>query len=318
MTLDDVLFEIEKAEKICIMAHENPDGDAIGSCLGFYLALKNMGKTNVEVLLKKVPDNFKYLPGYDDIKEQPTMEKFDLAIALDCADLKRIPVEIVKYFETADVKVNFDHHMSNKMYADYNIVNNGAPACAQILVESFDYLDIEITKDVMTCFLTGVITDTGGFKNSNISVDCFEIAERALEMGINLSKIYKQSLLMISRNKFKAQKLTMDRMEFFADGRICFTYITLEDYKNLELKDGDHEGIVEIGRNIEGVEVSIFLHEQENGFKISLRSNDYVNVSDVCSIFGGGGHVRAAGANTTMSIEEAKRTLVREIEKRLK
>ena len=256
--------------------------------------------------------------GYDEIKEVSSIEKFDLAIALDCADLKRIPADFTKYFETADVKVEFDHHISNKMFADYNIVNNGAPACAQILVESFDYLDIEITKDIMTCFLTGVITDTGGFKNSNISVDCFEIAERALEMGINLSKIYKQSLLMISRNRFKAQKVAMDRMEFFADGKICFTYITLDDYENLDLKAGDHEGIVEIGRNIENVEVSIFLHEQEKGFKISLRSNEYVNVSDVCSVFGGGGHVRAAGANTTMSIDEAKNTLLREIEKRLK
>ena len=317
MTLDEILVEMKKAENICIMGHENPDGDAIGSCLGFYSVLKNMGK-NVKVLLKKVPENFKFLPGYDEINEFPTIEKFDLAIALDCADLKRIPSDFTKCFETADVKIEFDHHISNTMFADYNIVDNRAPACAQILVESFDYLEIELTKDIMTCLLTGIITDTGGFKNSNISVDCFEIAERALEMGINLSKIYNQSLLKISRNRFEAQKVAMDRMEFFADGRICFTYITLEDYKNLNLKAGDHEGIVEIGRNIENVEVSIFLHEQEKGFKISLRSNDYVNVSDVCSVFGGGGHVRAAGANTTMSIEEAKNTLVREIEKRLK
>lgn len=133
-----------------------------------------------------------------------------------------------------------------------------------------------------------------------------------------MPKIYKQSMLNITRNKFEAQKLAMDRMEFFADGKISFTYITKQDTQNLGLKDGDHEGIVEIGRNIQKVEVSIFLHEEEKGYKISLRSNEYINVAEVCMIFGGGGHIRAAGASTTMSLEEAKHALIREIEKRLK
>ena len=125
-------------------------------------------------------------------------------------------------------------------------------------------------------------------------------------------------MLNITRNKFEAQKLAMDRMEFFADGKISFTYINKQDTQNLELKHGDHEGIVEIGRNIKDVEVSIFLHEEEKGYKISLRSNDYVNVAEVCMLFGGGGHIRAAGANTTMALEEAKNALIREIEKRLR
>lgn len=317
MTLDDILKEIEKAQNICIMAHENPDGDAVGSCLGVYAILKDMGK-NAEVLMKQLPETYSFLPGFENIKEEPSMENYDMAIVLDCPDIKRVHSSFIKFFENASVKVEFDHHMNNSMFADYNVVNHVSPACCQILVSSFDYLEIPITKEVMTCFLTGIITDTGGFKNSGISIETFEFAGRALEMGINLPKVYKQSLLNKTKNKFEAEKLAMDRMEFFADDRISFTYITREDRKELGMKDGDHEGIVEIGRNINGVEVSIFLHEEERGYKISLRSNEYVNVAEVCMQFGGGGHIRAAGANSTMTLEETKKVLIREIEKRLK
>ncbi len=317
MTLDDILEEMKKAQNICILAHENPDGDAIGSSLGLYDILSKMGK-NVEVLMKNVPETYTFLPGVHNIKEEPTIEKFDLAIVVDCPDLKRVNSGLIQYFETAKVKVEFDHHMNNSMFADYNIVNHVSPACCQILVTSFDYLEVELSKEAMTCFLTGIITDTGGFKNSGIGEETFEIAGRALNQGINLPSIYKASLLTITKSRFEAQKLAMDRMEFFAEGRISFTYITKEDIKNLNLKDGDHEGIVEIGRNIQNVEVSIFLREEEKGYKISLRSNEFVNVAEVCMLFGGGGHIRAAGANTTMPLEEAKHALVRAIEKRLK
>lgn len=317
MTLDDILKEIKKIQNICILAHEAPDGDAIGSSLGLYFILKDMGK-NVEILMKKVPETFSFMPGFETIKAETTTEKFDMTIVVDCPDIKRVNSDFIRYFDTADVKVEFDHHMNNSMFADYNIVNHVSPACCQILFTSFDYLEIELSKEAMTCFLTGIITDTGGFKNSGITVETFEIAGRVLASGINLPQIYKQSMLTVTRNKFEAQKVAMDRMEFFADGKISFTYITREDGKNLNLKDGDHEGIVEIGRNIQDVEVSVFLHEEEKGYKISLRSNDYVNVAEVCMVFGGGGHIRAAGANTTMSLEEAKHALIREIEKRLK
>ena len=318
MTLDDMLIEIKKVQNICVLAHESPDGDAIGSSLGLYFILKEMGK-NVEILMKKVPKTFSFMPGFEIIKEETTTEKFDMTIVVDCPDIKRVNNDFIKFFETADVKIEFDHHMNNSMFADYNIVNHVSPACCQILFTSFDeYLGIKLSKEAMTCFITGIITDTGGFKNSGITVETFEIAGRVLGDGINLSKIYKQSMLTVTRNKFEAQKVAMDRMEFFADGKISFTYITREDGRNLNLKDGDHEGIVEIGRNIQDVEVSIFLHEEERGYKISLRSNEYVNVAEVCMVFGGGGHIRAAGANTTMSLEEVKHALIREIEKRLK
>ena len=204
------------------------------------------------------------------------------------------------------------------MFADYNIVNHVSPATAQILVSSFEYLGIEITKEIGICLLTGVITDTNGFRNSNVTVESFEFASWALSKGINLSKIYKQAMLTMTKEKFEAEKLAMNRLEFFADGKVAFTYMTIADELELGLKPGDKDGIVEIGKSIEGVEVSIFLYEKEKGYKASLRSNEYVNVSEVCLMFGGGGHIKAAGANLNMPLEEAKKAIIAEVTKNLK
>ena len=121
-----------------------------------------------------------------------------------------------------------------------------------------------------------------------------------------------------TRSKFEEEKLTMNRMEFFDDGRIAFTYLTKEDDEKIGIKAGEHDGIVDIGKNIEGVEVSIFLYEKDNGFKVSLRSNEYVNVSEVCFKLGGGGHIKAAGVTLNMSFEEAKSAIIKEVEKHLK
>lgn len=317
MTLDEILVEIKKAQNIVVMAHEAPDGDAIGSSLAMCLALKNMGKNPV-FLIKELPETFRFLPGQEFMTKESDIKIFDMAIVLDCPNIKRVNTEFIEYYENAKVTVQIDHHNKNDMFADYNIVNHVSPAAAQILVSSFEYLGIEVTKDIGICLLTGVITDTNGFRNSNVTVETFEFASFCLEKGINLSKIYKQSLMTMSRTKFEAQKLATDRLEFLADGKIAFTYLRKVDDEELGLKAGERDGIVEIGKAIEGVEVSIFLYEKEKGFKASLRANEYVNVSDVCSVFGGGGHIKAAGATLNMSFEEAKKAIVSEVIKKLK
>lgn len=317
MTLDEILVEIKKAENIVIMAHETPDGDAIGSSLAMCLALRNMNK-NAIVLMKDFPENFNYLPGIEYIKTESEIDIYDLAIVLDCPNISRVNLGFGKYFENAKVKVQFDHHNKNDMFGDYNVVNHVAPATAQILVSSFEYLDIEITKEIGTCLLTGIITDTGGFKNSNVTIESFEFASWCLGKGISVSKIYHMSMLILSKSKFEAQKLAMNRLELLADGKIAFTYLTKADEGQLELKAGDKDGIVDLGRNIEGVEVSIFLYEKDKGFKASLRSNDYVNVSEICLVFGGGGHLKAAATSLNMSFEEAKKAIISEVIKNLK
>ena len=205
------------------------------------------------------------------------------------------------------------------MFADINYVDHTSPACCQILVIIFEYLGVKITRDIGTCLLTGIITDTGGFKYEGVSSETFEFVAELLNSGVNVSSIYKKALQIKSRANFELSKIAMDRMQFLEDGKITFTYITCEDEQKVYAEEGSHEGIVEIGRDIEGVEVSIFLHQAEDGeYKVSLRSNDYLNVSDVCLMFGGGGHIKAAGCKIAGTPEEIKNKVVKEIKKSLK
>ena len=275
-----------------------------------YIALKKLGK-KVDVIIPEYSNTFAFLPCADEIKKD-SQESYDLAIALDCADEKRLN-GWYNYFEEAKTTIVIDHHGSNKMFADYNYVDPVSPACAQILVVVLQFLEIEITKDIGTCLLTGIITDTGGFQYSGVNVETFEFAAWLLRIGVNVSDIYKRVLQVKTKPNFELSKLVIDRLEFFENGKITFTYITKEDEKKVEAQTGDHEGLVEIGRDIEGVEVSIFLRETDKGFKASLRSNNRVNVSDVCIMFNGGGHPRAAGCTISGTLEQAKQKIINQV-----
>ena len=310
-TLDNILEEINKAESIVILTHENPDGDAIGTGLALYNALKLYGK-KPDIIIPEYPRIFNFLPGVEEIKKESDVEKYDLAISVDCSTIKMLN-GFANYFENAKVKVSIDHHSTNTMFGDFNYVSPDAPACAQILLVILNYFNIEVTKDIGTCILTGIITDTGGFKYSGVTAETFEFVAWLLNKGINVSKIYKKVLQTKTKANFELSRIALDRLEFFEDGKVAFTYITEEDMQKVNAENGDHEGIVEIGRDIEGVEVSIFLRQTEEGCKISMRSNDYVNVSDICLLLGGGGHVHAAGAMMQCSVEQAKERILRQV-----
>lgn len=310
-TLDNILEEINKAETIVILTHENPDGDAIGSGLALYNALKQMGK-NPDLIIPEYPRTFNFLPGANEIKKESNIEKYDLAISVDCATIKMLN-GFVNYFDNAKVRVSIDHHSTNTMFGDFNYVSPDAPACAQILLIVLEYFKVEITKDIGTCILTGIITDTGGFKYSGVTAETFEFVAWLLNKGINVSKIYRKVLQTKTRANFELNRIATNRLEFYEDGKVAFTYITKEDENSVNAESGDHEGIVETGRDIEGVEVSIFIRQTENGCKVSMRSNEYVDVSDVCLLLGGGGHIHAAGVTMQCTIEQAKEKILRQI-----
>ena len=314
-TLDNILEEINKAS-IVILTRENPDGDAVGTALALYNALKQYGK-NPDIIIPEYSKVFEFLPGIDDIKKESNVEKYDLAISVDCATIKMLN-GFANYFESAKMKIDIDHHGTNTMYGDINFVNPVAPACAQILITILDYIGMEITKDIGSCILTGIITDTGGFKYSGVTAETFEFVAWLLNKGVNVSKIYRQVLQVKTKANFELHRIASDRIEFLEDGKIAFTYITEEDEQKVGAQNGDHEGIVEVGRDVEGVEVSIFVRQTDKGCKVSLRSNDYVNVSDVCLMFGGGGHQKAAGALIQGSIEQVKEKLLYQVKSYLK
>lgn len=314
MTLDKILEQIQNSESIVILTHESPDGDAIGSSLAMKLALENMGKAP-DVIIPEVPEVFDFLPGRADIKAESNVEKYELAISVDCATEMRIAGK--EYFENAKHTIVIDHHGSNTMFGDFNYVNPVSPACCDILSGIFDYYNINITKDIGTCLLTGIITDTGGFKYPSTTAETFEFAAELLRKGVNVSDIFKRTMDTMSQATFQLTKKVIDRMEFLENGKVAFTYITKQDIQEADAKPGDHEGLVNIGRNLSGVEVSIFIRqsEEEEKYKVSMRTNGDINASDICLMFGGGGHPRAAGATIKGTVEEIKEKLMKEIKK---
>ena len=316
MTLDEILEEIKKANKIVILTHETPDGDAVGSCLGLKLALEKIGKHS-DIIMSNYARTFEFLPRVSEIETESDIKNYDLAISLDCANFKRLDNR--EYFENAKKTIVIDHHGSNNMYGDLNYVNPVAPACSEIILAILSYYEIEVDVEIGTCLMTGIITDTGGFQYPATTADTFEYAAELLRKGVDIADICKRTLQTKTKANFELQKRVMDRMEILENGKVAFSYIDQKDMDEVKAEEGDHEGLVNIGRNIEGVEVSIFIRQKdnENSYKVSLRSGSYVNVSDVCLMFGGGGHPRAAGALIQGTKEQVKEKLLKEIKKYL-
>lgn len=306
---------IETAETILVLGHKSPDGDAIGSGLAVYNALLNMYK-KVDVIMEDIPRIFDFLPNVDKIKNTSKIEEYDLVIVVDCSNQERIGQDN-NYFENAKYTLNIDHHISNTNYANYNYVSNSSPACCEYLVDIFDELDIEITKDIATCLIAGILTDTGGFQYSNVSEKTYDFASRVCKI-VDIPMVYKKVLSTNTKPQFLLTKIAMSRIELLNNDKIAYTYLMKEDLDSVNALAGDHEGIVDIGRSIEGVEVSIFIREIDNGYRGSLRSNGRVNVNEVASVFNGGGHRESAGFESSLSLDEIKEKLIEVICKQVK
>ncbi len=187
-----------------------------------------MGKS-VDVVIPEYPRIFEFLPNADKIKEEGKENfEYDLGIALDCTDTMRLK-GFEPWFENAKTTISIDHHGTNTMFADFNYVDPASPACSQTLIVILTMMGVEIDKEIGTCLLSGIITDTGGFRYEGVTTETFEFVARLLRIGVNVSSVCKKVLQVKSRANFELTKLIMDRMEFFENERIAFTYITKED-----------------------------------------------------------------------------------------
>lgn len=313
--LEQIKELIHKAKKILIMTHENPDGDAVGSSLGFMNGLKKLNK-EVDVVIPKINEMYSFLPGFDGLKTNVNPGDYDLCIALDSSDLERLG-ECKDLFQKIEDTIVIDHHITNQNYGDANYVNAVASSTCQNIIVILAALDISIDKDIATCIYSGMLTDTGGFRY-NVQPETFEIAGMLLETGIDISRIYKILFDETTEARTRLLGRAINNLEILENGKVAFTYVTAKDMEELNNKDGDQENIVNYGRNISGVEVSVFLREKDGKYKVSMRSNEYVDVSVISTMFFGGGHVKAAGFEIAETLEEAKKTILAEVKKQLK
>ena len=309
---------VEAAGTIAIVGHVRPDGDCVGSCLAVcnYITEQYPEKT-VDVYLETPPAKFSYLRQFERISsDSNTGKQYELCICLDSGDRERLGNNVV-YLDTAKTSICLDHHITNKGYAAKNFVNANASATCEFL---YDFLDEEkISKEVAECIYTGIIHDTNVFKNSNTTAKTMEVAGAMMEKGINFSQIIDGSFYKKTYVQNQIMGRAVLESVLFLDGKCIFSVVRKQDMDFYGVEASDLDGIVDQLRVTDGVEVAIFLHETENHvYKVSMRSNNFVNVSKVASFFGGGGHVRAAGCTMSGSVHDVINNLSARIEKQIK
>ncbi len=312
--MNEIYELINESNNILLLSHESPDGDAIGSLMGVYHMLKNMNK-KVDVVVPEMPETFLFLSDIDKVMKFSNKE-YDLAIVLDCANKDRIGQTNYE-FDRCKKSIVIDHHTSNNYYGDINYVLGETSSCCQVLYYLFKEWKIKFTNEIGEALLTGLLTDTNGFKNNNIDKFSFLMAAELLDLGIDVHKIYYLVLSKKTMAQYLLMKMTLDRLELLCDGKIAFSYISEEDMANVGAKMGDHEGLVEIGRNVGGVEVSVFMRECADIYRISLRSNGLVDVNEIAKKFDGGGHTMAAGIKTSGNFKETKEAIIDAIKESL-
>ena len=302
---------INNCNSILLLTHVDPDGDAVGSVLSFYHYLNSINK-DVDMIVLDIPKIFNFLPSVDKIVDT-TDREYDLGIVLDCATRDRIG-QNKDVFSKCKNTVVIDHHISNTNYGDLNYIQGEVSSCCQVIYYLFKEWNVNFSKEICESIIAGVLTDSNGFGINSVDSNTFKLASEVKELGIDIYDIYNKVLCKKTMSQYNLMKIGMDRLEFLENGKIAFTYILESDFDKVGAFLGEHEGIVDIGRNIDGVEVSIFIREND-GWTISLRSTGIVDVSKIALNIGGGGHKMASGAKLQGTFDEVKSRIIDETKK---
>lgn len=315
--MKDFATYLESVQTVAIAGHVRPDGDCVGSCLATYNYIKdNYPKIEVALYLQPIPNIFKFLSRADEIIHSCEEDKtYDLFIAQDCGDLKRLG-DAAKYFETAKKTICVDHHVSNDNFADENYIFPYASSASELVFGLIG--EKSITKKIAECIYVGMVHDTGVFQYSCTSAKTMEIAGKLMEMGIDFSKIVDETFYTktFEQNQILGKALLNSRL--LLNGKMIASVITMEEMKQYHVLPKHLDGIVNQLRVTKGVEAAVFLYENEDGsYKVSTRSNGLVNVAELAVRFGGGGHERAAGFSMEGTPEDLINKVAFEIEKQL-
>ena len=297
---------IMESRNILITSHVNPDGDAIGSGLALMKGIEKLNKNcNVRFVLQdKTPDRIKFLKLEKRAEIYNPQEKyiFDLAVCVDSATLERTGT-VKELIENCE-KINIDHHISNPCYGQLNYVED-ISSTSEVVYKFLKFTETEIDIDMAEALYTGLVNDTGNFKHSNATEKTFQMAGDLVSIGVDNSKIVREFLNTKSMAAIKLLGQAMYEMKFDEEKKLVYFFLSYEDMQKVNGRKEDTEEIVETLVSYEKAEVSLFLREDKPGvIKGSMRSKYDVNVNEIASIFGGGGHIKASGFTSTLPHEE--------------
>ncbi|TYA14309.1 bifunctional oligoribonuclease/PAP phosphatase NrnA [Paenibacillus faecis] len=294
-------------DNFLVVAHVQPDGDAVSSTLAVGWLLSCLGKKYVMVNEGPIPKRMEYLWEADKIvnlSSAPLEAAYSHIICVDCADFRRTGKSSQYFAENAEI-LNIDHHPTNDGYGTCNLIVPHAAATVEILFDLIAFMDLNLDKDAATLIYTGLLTDTGGFRYSNTTPKVMATASKLLEYGVDGPGLSELLLEQMTLPQLRLLTRALNGLQISEDGKISWVSVNDEDLRVTGAIHEDLEGIVNYPRNIQGVEVGLlFKVISENAVKVSMRSAGKVDVARVAQSFGGGGHVRAAGARIEGTLEE--------------
>ncbi|MDO4411037.1 MAG: DHH family phosphoesterase [Akkermansia sp.] len=300
---------IRNHQRIAIISHARPDGDAIGSTLSLGYMLMQMGKEVVMLNEDKIPENISFLAGVEQIK-QSTGEpiEVDLAISVDNGDRRRQGELSQKSLANVKTWANIDHHQTNDRFADVNYVESTACATGLVLYKFFKYLGVEITPVMRDALYVAISTDTGSFQYKMTNAEVMRAVADLIDLGVDVVGVNRELYHEKPWEKILLQREVLNGMELSEDGKVCTFCLTAEVKKKVGCKPEDTEGLIDIIRCVKGVMLAAVLEEYENDFRIrvSLRSKiEGLSVAKVAESLGGGGHAMAAGVRIPAPLPEA-------------
>ncbi len=332
---------IKRSSRPLLTAHIRLDGDALGSELALYYALKDMGKDPVIINDSYIPRVYKFLVrdanirviagkstggsgteghsgGSEGSESSSLGGGFDLVISVDTPSKDRLG-GVGQLFADSTPLINIDHHVCNSNFGVVNWVDTGKCSTGEMVYELLESAGWKITPRIAEALYVAIVTDTGRFTNRNTTSETLRIAAHLIECGADPSEIGQHLYKANTYGQLYLAAKATETMKFFANKRIASIWLTREMMKEAHTPSIDTQDFPDIPASIEGVSVGVLLRElgEPNKVKVSLRSRDSVDVNRIAQKFGGGGHERAAGCELQGTIEEVQDIVVKEIEKAL-
>lgn len=291
---------LRERDRFIILCHRNPDGDTLGSAFGLWHTLTAMGK-QARVCCEPVPHKLSFLEeGYAPSDFAP-----QTVVSVDIADEQLFGEAAAEWLGRVELAI--DHHASHTFFAENTLLEADSAATCEIVCLLSEELGVPFSPLAARCFFTGMATDTGSFKFANTTPRTHILAARMMEAGCDAADVCKRVFDTKSAGEFAIEREALNSMEVHFDGQAALIVLSLEMYARCGVTEAEADGLAGLPRKLEGVEVGITIKERgPNEYKVSMRSVDRLNVSELCSAFGGGGHARAAGCTLSGSLDEVK------------
>ena len=301
LTLKQTARYLKKHDNYIILTHASPDGDTLGSAYALYYGLNEIGKTACVLCPDVIPKKYDYFAGKTDHvkRENATV------VAVDVADSKLLGSLEQELGDIVDI--NIDHHISNMRFAKNLYLDADASATAEAIFELLNIMKVNINDVTAKALYTGIVTDTGCFKYSNVTAKTHIIASQLYDYNISAPDINKLMFDTKSRNLIELERMVLDTSEFHFGGKCMLLSVTADMQEKTGCSGTELEGIAVISRSVEGVEAGVTIKQtDDNEYKVSLRTYPPLDASRICKKLGGGGHKAAAGASVTGTLDEAK------------